>query len=238
MKGSILIIDNNTSDNQEIHKVTWGRVGCHVKTASDIQTASLLLEECLTDIMLIIIRDIIPHHDLVSGIRQIRQITDIPLIVYTSQYNESRNRECILAGADLYLSHSNTANEEFYTGYALMRRQKLSEARFACPCTQKFPWGLVIHLRQRRAIFKGKDMNLKRREFDLLRLLAKNKNFVLEYAVIYENVWGNEYDSKYALNQLRTSVKRLRHSFLSIDNTADVIKTVKHVGYQLIVKNV
>lgn len=90
--------------------------------------------------------------------------------------------------------------------------------------------GLTIHLKQRKIYRNRQELSLTPKEYDLLCLLAANREQVLTYTQIYENVWGstfsgNEKVIRYHLYNLR---KKLN---INSTDTFYVIRCVREVGY-------
>ena len=85
----------------------------------------------------------------------------------------------------------------------------------------------MLNTASRSVTQKGEPVSLTMKEFDLLLLLARNRNIALYRETIYENVWGGEY-----MGQSRTvdlHIQRLKKK-LNWDNE---ITAVYKVGYRL-----
>ena len=78
-----------------------------------------------------------------------------------------------------------------------------------------------------RAKYMGKDVNVNAKEFEILKTLLRNKNKVLTRNQIMDNVWNDEipYD-----RVIDVYIKELRKKL-----GLDCIKTVRSVGYKLVV---
>ncbi|HIU64758.1 MAG TPA: response regulator transcription factor [Candidatus Avacidaminococcus intestinavium] len=79
------------------------------------------------------------------------------------------------------------------------------------------------------------EIKLTIREFQLLELLARNKNSVIPREVILERVWGLEGDV--SSNNLDAYIKLLRKKLLQFEDIV-VLKTIRGIGYTLEVTNV
>lgn len=79
-----------------------------------------------------------------------------------------------------------------------------------------------------RTVKKGENkIDLTPKEFELLVLLARNKNIALYRETIFEKVWGEEFE--FETRTLDLHIQRLRKKLELKDN----IKTVYKVGYML-----
>jgi two-component system response regulator RegX3 len=90
--------------------------------------------------------------------------------------------------------------------------------------------GIRLVLDQRRSFVRGEEVHLRRKEFDLLRLLMENAGRVLTRDVLIDRVWGTDYigDTK----TLDVHIKRLR-SRIEVDPSNPVlITTIRGVGYR------
>ena len=80
-----------------------------------------------------------------------------------------------------------------------------------------------------RAKYMGKDVNVNAKEFEILKTLLRNKNKVLTRNQIMDNVW-NENDEIPYDRVIDVYIKELRKKL-----GLDCIKTVRSVGYKLVV---
>ena len=86
---------------------------------------------------------------------------------------------------------------------------------------------LEIHLSEHKVTRGGQPISLKPMEYDLLVLLAKNKNVAFTREQLLNEVWGSKY-----LGETRTidvHIGQLRKKL----NLAGVIKTIPKIGYRL-----
>ena len=75
----------------------------------------------------------------------------------------------------------------------------------------------------------GEPLDLRRREFDLLELLMRNRGAALYRDVIFERVWGELPDTE-SLRTVDTHIARLRKKLGWTDKQ---IETVFKIGYRL-----
>ncbi|MGA7802814.1 MAG: winged helix-turn-helix domain-containing protein [Gammaproteobacteria bacterium] len=88
---------------------------------------------------------------------------------------------------------------------------------------------LELDLLHRRARRQGRPVDLTRREFDLLALLAAHSGRALSRTWLVEQLWGHR---EVALNSLDVHIYRLREK-LDRPFPAKIIETVRGVGYRL-----
>jgi two-component system response regulator RegX3 len=90
--------------------------------------------------------------------------------------------------------------------------------------------GIKVDVDQRRVFVRGEEVHLRRKEFELLRLLIENSGRVLTRDVLIDRVWGSDYigDTK----TLDVHVKRLRSRIEADPSVPVLITTVRGVGYR------
>lgn len=86
---------------------------------------------------------------------------------------------------------------------------------------------LEIHLSEHKVTRNGQKVSLKPMEYDLLVLLAKNKNVAFTREQMLNEVWGSNY-----LGETRTIDVHIGQLRRKLD-LSDVIKTIPKIGYRL-----
>lgn len=228
---NILVIDHNFEIKSQI-EAAWKSRGFLLQWVERYETACELIQLAMREYCLVTVTTDYLKERTLPAIQAIRQNTDLPIIVLTSNYRPEEQMQTLELGADCYLPIPKTFEEGVITGYSLIRRYQMMQKQIDTRPILDFSCGLSIHLKQRRAMFKGQNMNLARREFDLLCCFTRNHDIVLEHSIIYENVWRDNFDGDTAQKQLWNSIGKLRRAFSDIDNTANYIKTEKHIGYR------
>ncbi len=91
---------------------------------------------------------------------------------------------------------------------------------------------LKIEVSSRRVFVEGKEVNLSKKEFDLLLILAMNEGVVFTREKLLDLVWPEEVDVSPRV--VDTTVKRLRKKIEKDPNTPKHVKTVWGVGYKFV----
>lgn len=93
-------------------------------------------------------------------------------------------------------------------------------------------YGIInINELSQRVFIKDKEVNLSKKEFELLSLFVNHEDIVLSRDTIIERVWGYDYEGD--LRTIDTSIKRLREK---IGEANTYIETVRGYGYRFKVK--
>jgi len=139
-------------------------------------------------------------------------------------------------GADDYVTKPYRLRELVARMRAVMRRSAAAEQRgprVALTGDDETAWqagDVRVDLEQRRVFVRGEEVQLRRKEFELLKLLVENAGRVLTRDVLIDRVWGTDYigDTK----TLDVHIKRLR-SRIEIDPSKPaLITTIRGVGYR------
>jgi DNA-binding response OmpR family regulator len=90
----------------------------------------------------------------------------------------------------------------------------------------------VMQVQSRKLICKGAEVDLTKKEFDLLQYLVLNHNKVLTRQQLYEHIWGNILDDQYDSNFIDVHIKNLRKK-LNQHEASPWLETVRGVGYRV-----
>ncbi len=94
----------------------------------------------------------------------------------------------------------------------------------------------LLQVQSRKLFCEGKEVDLTRKEFDLLQYLVLNHDKVLTRQQLYEHIWGNTLDDQYDSNFIDVHIKNLRKK-LNVYATTPWLETVRGVGYRVIMEN-
>lgn len=147
----------------------------------------------------------LPDIDGIEVIRQIRESSDVPVIVVSARGQEREKVEALDAGADDYIT------KPFSIGELLARVRAALRKRMPRPAGKKeFRMdGLLIDFEKRRVSVDGEDVHLTPIEYKLLTLLVENKGKVLTHSFINKQVWGYEYtDDSQSLRVFMANIRR------------------------------
>lgn len=91
---------------------------------------------------------------------------------------------------------------------------------------------IKIEVSSRRVLVEGKEVNLSKKEFDLLLILAMNEGRVFTREKLLDLVWSEEINVSPRV--VDTTVKRLRKKIEKDPNTPKHVKTVWGIGYKFV----
>ena len=129
-------------------------------------------------------------------------------------------------GADDYLA------KPFFLPELQSRMQAIARRKFKVP-EELLPLGnFDIDLQKRMVFFGTEQIELSRKEFDLLSYLLLHKNRVLTRMQLSEHIWGNFVDDDYDSNYIDAHIKNIRKK-LNIYAPTEWLETVRGVGYRI-----
>ena len=198
-------------------RMNLNRAGYQCKWAANGEAAAdLMAQEPFDLAFLDIMLPVINGYELMDYAREL----GLPVIFLTALGNTEHKVKGLKMGADDYLTKPFEIVELLARVEAVLRRYHKMENRLEI-------FDVVIDVSSRTVTKNGESVALTMKEFDLLLLLARNRNIALYRETIYENVWGGEY-----LGQSRTvdlHIQRLKKK-LQWENE---ITAVYKVGYRL-----
>lgn len=173
---------------------------------------------------LVILDLMLPGIDGLEVCRQLRRYSDVPVLMLTAKDAVPDRVAGLEAGADDYLVKPFAFDELLARIRALLRRHRPStseELHFA---------GLRLNPVTREVYRGDRPIDLTAKEYDLLELFMRHPRQVLTRDMIYEQVWG--YDFQGESNIIEVYIRYLR-SKLEAEGEPRLIQTVRGVGYAL-----
>ena len=168
----------------------------------------------------------LPDMDGLDALRQIRLFSQVPVLVLSVREEESDIARALGWGADDYLTKP-FKNKELVARLQARVRQRTSaeeEAPIVCGALRLDPITFQLHHGTR-------EVSLTTVEGHILQCLMRNAGHPVPYALIAEEVWGEEYPG--SVVALRSHIRRLRGKLELVSNRPKLILTKAGVGYLL-----
>lgn len=169
----------------------------------------------------------LPDGDGKDVIRQVRQFSDVPIVVLSAREREMEKIEALDLGADDYV------NKPFNVGELLARMR--TALRHRMQRNAEVPvlkvGGLEVDAVRHRVTRGGVELKLTPKEFELLAFLAKHAGRVVTHRQILAAVWGPAHtdDTQY----LRVYIGQLRQKIEERPDDPRVILTEPGIGYRI-----
>jgi len=219
----VLVVD----DERAIRRYLHAALNAHGYIIYEAVSGQEALSAAAAERPDLIILDLgLPDIDGVEVTRQIREWSQVPIIILSVREQERDKVAALDAGADDYLT------KPFSTG-ELMARIRVALRRSAQTSPEPvFTSGeLVVNLSRRLVAVRDQEISLTPTEYDLLRVLIQHPGKVLTHRQLLRKVWGDAYETEAHL--LRVNMSNLRRKIEPDPTRPRFIITEPGVGYRL-----
>ena len=225
MRERILVVDDEPSI-LELVRFALERDGFEVVTAADGETALRQFQARPAD--LVILDLMLPGKDGFEVFRELRKMSQVPVIMLTARASETDRVLGLEFGADDYMTKPFSPRELVARVKAVLRRVEHREPDE----NQVLRVGeITLDPLRHRVTVGDREVQLAPREFELLRMLMANKGVVLNRDLLLEKVWGYDYAGD--TRTVDVHVVRLRQKLEPDPSHPTYIETVRGVGYRM-----
>lgn len=221
---TVLVVDDE-SRMRKLVKDFLTQKQYKVLEAGDGEEALKVFEENQNKINIILLDVMMPKLDGWSVLRQIRQKSNVPIIMLTARGEEQDELFGFELGVDEYISKPFSPKILVARVEAILNRttEKKNET--------KDYGGIVIDSDGRTVKIDGKQIELSLREYELLKYLVDNNGIALSRDKILNNVWNYDYYGD--TRTIDSHIKKVRHK---LGKKGKYIETIRGVGYKFEVK--
>ncbi|MCL2122351.1 MAG: response regulator transcription factor [Clostridiales bacterium] len=216
----ILIVDDESRMRKLLHDYLEAS-GVQILEAADGQ-AGLDIFTGVKGIDLVILDVMMPKMDGWQVCREIRKISNVPVIMLTARGEERDELKGFDLGVDEYIAKPFSPKILAARIEALIRRS----SGYASVQTI-FLGELTIDKDGRKVLVSGKPVELSFKEYELLTYLIDNSGVALSREKILNQVW--DYDYYGDTRTIDTHIKKLRQK---LGDCGDYIETVRNIGYK------
>jgi two-component system, OmpR family, KDP operon response regulator KdpE len=167
---------------------------------------------------------VLPDGDGIELCRRLREWTALPIIVLSAVGDEDAKVRALAAGADDYVTKPFGPRELVARLNANLRRIAPEPEESVIRAD-----GLELDLARRAVELNGDEVHLTPTEFDLLRMLARNRGRLMTHRDLLAGVWGPGYANDTQV--LRAHIANLRRKIESPGGPR-LIRTDPGVGYR------
>lgn len=169
---------------------------------------------------------VLPDGDGVDVCRSIREWSEMPILVLSAVGDEREKVRALHAGADDYVTKPFGPDELVARLRAALRRVSPAEAAEPVLAVGE----VEIDLPARRVTRGGEEVHLTPTEFDLLRLLVRNRGRLMTHRALLREVWGPGFQDDTQV--LRVHIANLRRKIEPQAGKPTLIRTDPGVGYR------
>jgi len=221
---TILIVD----DDSQIRRVMRTALSSHGYTIIEARNGEEALKTVRAERLDLIVLDLnMPDMDGIEVCREIRVVSNLPIIMLTVRSAEKDKVRALDAGADDYVVKPFGIDELLARIRAALRRAP-GEAVETSVVTKE------IHLDfdNRTIVVQGKSVHLTPKEFELLRELVTNAGKPVSHRRLLQAVWGPDYGEE--TESLRVMVNQLRKKIEPDPANPRFIRTEPWIGYRFV----
>jgi len=169
----------------------------------------------------------LPDYNGLDLIREARKAgSEASFIIITARGAVEDKVKGLDLGADDYLA------KPFALVELLSRINAVARRKFNVVSQDVTLGDFVMEVQSRKLFCIGKEVDLTKKEYDLLQYLVLNHDKVLTRQQLYEHIWGNILEDQYDSNFIDVHIKNLRKK-LNLHAPSPWLETVRGVGYRV-----
>jgi DNA-binding response OmpR family regulator len=225
MAGERILVVDDEAHIVDLARLYLEREGFTIEAAGDGRSALDLITRSAPS--LIVLDLMLPEVDGWEVCRQVRAVSEIPILMLTARDDDVDKIVGLELGADDYMTKPFNPRELVARVKAILRRADRPTPSGSAPIRVG---DVVIDPGRREVRVDGQPVTMRVKEFDLLRTLAEHLGLVLTRDQLLNLVWGYDF-----YGQTRTVDVHVAHVRKRIEASRTVrIETVTGVGYKLV----
>ena len=229
MSHRVLIVDDEPSI-VELVRFALEREGFVTEAAANGQQALERVRQRAPDLVLLDL--MLPGVDGLEVCRQLRQHSNVPIIMLTARAGEVDKVVGLELGADDYITKPFSPRELVARVRAVLRRAQTGQSPPATVAGQELRVGDIrMDLARHEVWVKDRRVELTPKEYELLRTFMANRGMGLTRELLLDKVWG--YDFVGDTRTVDVHVVRLRQKLEDDPARPRYIETVRGVGYRM-----
>jgi DNA-binding response OmpR family regulator len=227
----ILVVDDEV-DLAEIIVSYFEREGYEVESAFDGPNAVEKAKSFSPD--LIVLDVMLPGFDGVEVCRQVRLFSDAYILMLTARGEEIDKVVGFAVGADDYVVKPFSPRELVARAKAMLRRpRQLESVGDTTSSRELIKFGEITVNSSSRVVNVGEHvLDLTKTEFDILEILVESPKVVFSRKKLLDELWGGDWHGE--LQVIDVHVAHLRKKLIDAGVSADPIRTIRGVGYGMV----
>ncbi len=228
-KKKILIVEDDP-DISMIEEAYLQAAGYDTKILEDGNKVEETLEK--ENIALLLLDLMLPGKSGYDICREIRDKTDIPILMVTARTESIDKIRGLGLGVDDYIAKPFDPAELVARVHANLRQQERAAHSVPEAETEEIRIGDLRILVNSWKAYKGEmEIRFPNREFELLKFLAQHPNIVFSKEKLFEKIWGYDYVGDSAT--VMVHINRIREKIEDDSKNPKILETVWGAGYRL-----
>jgi len=208
----------------KVLKSTLSTSGLEVMTAETAKFALQLVAQSLPDVILLDLG--LPDLDGKKVIKTLREWTEIPIVVLSARHEENERINALDLGADDYVTkpfHMGELQARLRTALRHADRRRRGSSNY-------IGLGLKVNFERRTVKLMGQQIQLTRKEYDLLSCLVRHAGQVVTHKQLLAAGWGGALsDTQF----VRVYIGQIRQKLEMDPSVPELILTEPGIGYRL-----
>jgi DNA-binding response OmpR family regulator len=217
----VLLIEDDTGINTPL-SLYIEQSGYEILVCTDGDAAFLSFTQFKPQIIILDIN--LPGKNGIEICREIRAISDTPIIILSARESENDKVTLLELGADDYVAKPFSPRELMARIAAILKR---TEQKKRNKGKSSSFWNIEIDAKNFVATKNGEDLNLTKTEFAILEYFIKNAKWVIKRESLMKDIMG--YDNYLYDRTIDTHVKNLRKKL----GESIEIETIRWIGYRI-----
>lgn len=218
----ILVVDDESRMRKLVHDFLSKKGYSVLEASNGREAVDIFFDE--HDISLIILDVMMPEMDGWQVCREIRQFSDVPIIMLTARSDEMDELMGFRLGVDEYITKPFSPKVLVARVEAVLRRSNVLITDDLISAG-----GIVINKAAHEVTVDGEAIDVSFKEFELLSYFMENKGVALSRERILNKVWNYDYYGD--PRTIDTHVKKLRSK---LGKRSDCIVTIRGYGYKFV----
>ncbi|MFC1941623.1 response regulator transcription factor [Chloroflexota bacterium] len=224
-KASVMVVDDDIR-MLRMMKRTMELEGFNVLAANSGEASLEIFEKETPDLVLLDI--MMPDMDGYTVCREIREFSQVPIIMVSAMDEDKEKVEGLDIGADDYVTKPFSSSELSARVRAMLRRAGTKENHVSSVFHYK---DLILNFTSHMVMVGDRELNLTPTEYKLLSYIACNAGRVITPDQLLNKVWGEEYAGYPHL--LQVNIARLRQKLGDNAKSPTYILTKPGIGYMM-----
>lgn len=223
---NILVVE----DDKEINNLISDALTKEGYSITQVFDGRQAIEKYNDNFQLIILDLMLPYVDGIEVLRIVREKSNVPVIIISAKEEETDRIIGLSMGADDYMVKPFSVRELAARVKAQIRRYINYNCKKEENSILQYD-ELKLDTLNYKIYKSDEEVNLTKKEFEILKLFLSNPKRVFTKAQLFKSVWENEYLNDD--NTVMVHIKRLRNKIENNPNDPKYIVTVWGIGYKL-----